>query len=859
MGVLLIPQSLAYAVLAGLPPVYGLYSSILPLFIYALLASSTKLQIGPVAPTAILINSALNSVVSNAVSTGAGGEEVPTQEYIDAAVALCFLVGVIQLILGAMRFGFIASLLSWPVMSGYTSAAGLIIVASQLRDLLGLTAPGGSAFYERVAEAAANLDTAHWQTCLLGFLALLVLLGIKFVKLPGGTKVPAWFPIQLIVVLLGLGLSAGLDFESSGVAVVGDIPGDVPAPTFPIKSVAQLTSLLPSAVVLAVIAYVGSISLAVIFGKDAGEDVNADLELLASGAACLGGSFFSSFVVSGSFTRTAVNADLGAKTPMAGIVTAALMLGTLLVLAPLFKALPKAVLAAMIISSVKSLLKLQDAKKLYATSTSDFLQMLATFLLTLGLGIDNGIIAAVGLSLALLLYRSFQPRIAQLGRFPGTDVFMDVERFPAAKPVKGLTVLRVDGELHFGNVKLLTAHLVKLHNRALRLRAALGLPAHGLASAPPAAPGGAPDVPAEEGGTDICSRTASDLSHPDQKESRLDGKPSPMLSSVRRRGDAPPLTLAGKASGEEALALSTSRKGGKPSAKLVASNSNREVSFGSAGAAEEVIVFGDPFSHFEEGGEDFDDHGSVTSDTPLVTSPRGGGLPVGSDAVSAIAKHASVRADALAEVHRGASYQATAEAAEAEAGALQRLEAVLQAPPLGLLGLTRAEGLQLLRLRGVVLDGCRIVHVDAHAARELLETIKTFDKGKTGIRIVLASIPGPVRDRLHRLGVLPAVGYRHVHQTVSAAVSALVGKSQYALWTASLASYGQLMDVLIPGLATVRQGADEGGPAMEGGGAAAPVSASTAVASAPQISSLEMDSSQAVLAASREAAVDELT
>ena len=857
MGVLLIPQSLAYAVLAGLPPVYGLYSSIMPLFIYAMLASSTKLQIGPVGPTAILINSALHSAVSNAVTTGADGTEVATQEYIDAAVALCFLVGIIQLLLGALRFGFVASLLSWPVTSGYTSAAGLIIVASQLRDLMGLTAPGGSAFYERVVDAAANLDTAHWQTCMLGFLALLVLLGIKFVKLPGGRKVPAWFPIQLIVVLLSLGLSAGFDFESSGVAVVGDIPGDVPAPTFPLKSTAQVAQLLPSAIVLAVIAYVGSISLAVIFGKDAGEDVNADLELVASGAACVGGSFFSSFVVSGSFTRTAVNADLGAKTPMAVVITAVLMLGTLLALAPLFKALPKAVLAAMIMSSVKSLLKIEDAKKLFATSTSDFLQMLATFLLTLGLGIDNGIIASVGLSLALLLYRSFQPRIAQLGRFPGTDVFMDVERFPAAKPVKGLTVLRVDGELHFGNVKLLTAHLVRLHNRVLRLRNALGLPPHGLGDAPPQDTVSA-QVPVDDD-AGSCSRTASDLSAPEHKESRLDGKPSPALSSMRRRGDAPPLSLAQGGSSESGQPQLSSEHERKQSVRRAVSGPARNSSFASAlaGGGEDVIVMGDPFGQLQE--EEDDDNTSVTSDTPLVQSPHGVQLSVGGGSASHIAQRASVRADELAGVHRGASLQAQGGANPAEEQALQRLDAVLVSPPVGLEGLTAVEAAQLLRLRGVVLDGCRIVHVDAHAARELMETIKTFDKGKTGIRIVLASIPGPVRDRLQHLGVLPAVGYQHVHQTVSAAVSALVGKSQYALWTASLASYGQLMDVLIPGhAAAVKRGGALGEGGASGTGMGGGAAGAGAVASAPQISSLEMDSSQAA-AASREAVVDQLT
>jgi anti-anti-sigma regulatory factor len=279
----------------------------------------------------------------------------------------------------------------------------------------------------------------------------------------------------------------------------------------------------------------------------------------------------------------------------------------------------------------------------------------------------------------------------------------------------------------------------------------------------------------------------------------------------------------------------------------------RDTSFGSQPGREldldDIIVFGDPFDSDEE---QQDDGKSVTSQTPLVPQPSAA-LATGTAADSRadrIAKRASGRAEALTAAHCTMSRQADTLTLEAQRVVLAKLDEVLGAPPPALVGMTREAALRLLHLRGIVIDGCRIVHVDAHAARELLDTIKTFDKGETGIRIVLASVPGPVRDTLHRLGVLPALGYKHVHQTVSAAVSALVGKSQYALWTASLASYGQLLDVLLPGSASLRNGS----------GAADQlklvVDAAAGVGAAPRIGSLEIDS---LRAARVEAAVSELT
>lgn len=792
VGVLLIPQSLAYAVLAGLPPVYGLYTSTLPLFIYATLASSTKVQPGPVGPTAILINSALNAVVTNVVEEDpATGEDVPSAEYINTAVALSFIVGVVQMLLGFFRFGFIANLLSWPVMSGYTSAAAFIIIASQLKDLLGLDAASASGFVERLGAAFSALPTAHWQTALLGVLATTLLMTYKMVPLPGGRKVPAWFPMQLLVVLLCLGLSAGLDWESTGMPVVGQVPSDIPTPAFPLNSAEQFVRLLPGAIVLAVVSYVGSISLAVVFGKDVGEEVDANMELVAAGAACFGGSFFRSFVISGSFTRTAVNADLGAKTPMAVVFTGCLMVLCLLLLAPLFSPLPKTVLAAMITASAKSLVKLADARLLYRSSPLDFMQMAATFILTLALGIDNGIIAAVGLSLLLLLYRSFQPRVSELGRFPGTDVFIDLSRFPDAVKVRGLHVLRVDGELHFGNIKLLTNHLRALHTRALKVRRAAGLPPHGLEPPPPdaASVGSAPSTASGEG-LDV------ELAGEGGREEDMAGAASTApASSIRRRGagsdsEAGASTPAGAASVAEPGSARTSPKA------AAAVDTGEEA----------VLILGAPFGGVpgqEEGGGAA---APLRASSPPVTAAKSRRALVralsaydrtlrqesaslsAQDAVS----EATAHADALAASHTPAPSLPALPGQDWHAP----LQAAITAGQLG--DMTMEEAVELVHLRGVVLDAVRILNIDAHAAKELNATADLFKSGDTGLRLVLASVPGPVRDKLHSLGILTAIGPQHVHQTVGAAVSALVGQAEYAAWTASLASYGQLLDVLLP-------------------------------------------------------------
>lgn len=424
VGVMLIPQGMAYSTLAGLPPIYGLYSSTIPLFIYALLASSTKVAVGPVGPTAILINAAVTAM-----------DPVDADDYLNKAIALAFVTGIIQIAMGMLRFGFIANFLSWPVMSGFTSAAAFIITASQLKDFVGYKGEKGEAFYERVYYAFANIETWHWQTVIVSSACLIVLYAAKLCTFRG-KSLPRWFPAQLLVVVIVLVISSLADLKSYGVEVVGNIPAGMPSPAVPSMSLTEFRDMLSPAFVLAIISYVGSISLAMIFAREVKEVVNTNAELVALGTACLGGSFFTGHVISGSFTRSALNSSTGAKSPLANAVCGGLIVIVLLFIAPLFELLPKAVLAALILSTVKNLITVGDAKQLWGSSKMDFFQMAVTFIAVLGIGIATGLLLSMGVSILLLVYRSFQPRIRELGRLPLTELFVDIQRYPAARVVR---------------------------------------------------------------------------------------------------------------------------------------------------------------------------------------------------------------------------------------------------------------------------------------------------------------------------------------------------------------------------------------------------------------------------------------
>lgn len=434
VGIMLIPQGMAYALLAGLPPIYGLYAATLPLIIYALLGTSRQLAVGPVAMDSLLTATAVGALA--AAGTG---------EYLELAILLALMVGVIQLIAGVARLGFLVDLLSRPIISGFTSAAALIIGLSQLQHLLGVDLGSSSYVHEILAAAGAKLTEVNMPTLFLGLGGIAIILLVKRMKVP--------LPGPLVVVVVGI-LAVWLGgLADWGVKIVADIPAGLPSVGFPDLKSSNLQALLPSALTIALIGFMEGISVAKAVNAGHKEySVVPNQELIAIGAANIGSALVQGFPVAGGFSRTAVNDQTGANTGLASIISAVLIIITLLFLTPLFYYLPKAVLASIIMVAVFKLIDWREAKRLWTFDRSDFWMLAVTFLATLGLGIQLGIAAGVVLSIAVHVYRSMRPHLAVLGRIEGTDSFRNLARFPEAREPEGMLVIRFDGPLYFANI-----------------------------------------------------------------------------------------------------------------------------------------------------------------------------------------------------------------------------------------------------------------------------------------------------------------------------------------------------------------------------------------------------------------------
>jgi len=473
VAVILIPQGMAYAVLAGLDPVYGLISATVPLLVYALFTTSSQVAVGPVAPSAILMASTIQSV------TGA----VPrSPDFLRYHLVLAFMSGCFQLLCGTLRLGFIASLLSWPVMSGFSSGAAVIIIVSQAADLLKLTLQKADNTFVQLYRVLVALPTLHLPTLAIGVPCLLVLLFWKDVSL-WGYKVPKRTPVPLLLVLLLVIVSWAADLQRFGIRIVGNIPAALPAPSFPITHPEDIRTMLVPAALIGSINYIQTVTLAVLFGKKAGERVSPGGEFFALGFASLVGSFFSCFTIAGSFTRSAVQSDAGARTPLTTAFTGGLLIVFIYTVIRVFSYLPVAVLAAVVLSSTRPLISVADAVFLRRVKPSDFTQLMVTFIAVVSAGISDGLLVGIGFSLATVLYRSFKPRLTGLGRLPGTDVFVALERYPEAHPIPGVIVLRLDGELHFGNVAAVVGRLHAELEAAKAAAAAAGAAGGGLAGA----------------------------------------------------------------------------------------------------------------------------------------------------------------------------------------------------------------------------------------------------------------------------------------------------------------------------------------------------------------------------------------
>ena len=451
VAVMLVPQGMAYAALAGMPPVTGLYASIVPLLVYALLGTSRTLAVGPVAIVALLSNTALLPL--------ADGDP---DRYLALAAALAALVGVVQLGLGLARLGALVNLLSHSVLSGFTSAAAIVIGTSQVKDLLGLEVERAEGFVQTVTAIAGALGTTHWPTVAVGAVsvAALVLARRRAPRLPGA----------LLVVAGVTAASAALGFGEQGIAVLKEVPAGLPTPALPAVGLDEVLALLPSALTIAVISYMEGISVAKALAAKERETVDANAELLAVGAANVAAGLFRAFPVAGGFSRTAVNHQAGARTPGASVVTALIVAVAVLLFTPLFFHLPKAVLAAIILVAVAGLVDLRTPVQTWRTRRLDGAVVGVTFAGTLLLGIEAGIALGAALSIATFVWKSATPHMAELGRVRGTATYRNVERYETERD-PGVLLLRVDAPLFFANAQHVSDRVLALVAQRPALRA----------------------------------------------------------------------------------------------------------------------------------------------------------------------------------------------------------------------------------------------------------------------------------------------------------------------------------------------------------------------------------------------------
>lgn len=431
---MLIPQGMGYALVAGLPPEYGLYACIFPPIVYALLGTSNKISMGPVALDSILIITGLSVLA-----------EPGSERYLELAILLTLMVGVLQLGLGLVKFGFIANFLSYPVIVGYTSAAALIIMGSQLETMLGVDAVSGNIFV-LLYQLLLQVPDWSWLTLGIGVLGMLIMTVPKkrFPTLP--------FPLFLLV--FGMLASGIWELQGMGVDVVSSIPQGLPSFNLPNLSIADLQDLLPVAITVALMGYVGTMSICKSLENPTDKiNTQPNLELIAVGAANLVGSLCRAFPVSASFSRSAAFREAGAKTQVSALFSSVFIGTAMLVVAPLFifYPLPKVLLSAIIIVSVSGLFKYAEMKTLYAHNKREFYILLTTFLATLLLGVQEGLMIGVSLSILMMIYNTTSPHMTELGSIQDGKLYRNTTRFTDAHVRDDVLIFRFDAPIYFAN------------------------------------------------------------------------------------------------------------------------------------------------------------------------------------------------------------------------------------------------------------------------------------------------------------------------------------------------------------------------------------------------------------------------
>ena len=433
VAIVLIPQGIAYALIAGLPPIYGLYCALVPQLMYAIFGSSRQVAIGPVAMDSLIVATGVSTIAL----TG-------SESYIAIAILLALVVGAIQFLMGVFRLGFIVNFLSRPVIIGFTSAVALTIGLNQFRNLFGVDFIQSDQIHILFEDIWERISEYNLHTTLIGVAASILIILFR--------KINKKIPNALIVVGLGIVIIRYFGGQFQDVAIVKDIPSGLPEFAIPELDFELIRELMPIALTLVMVGYLETISI----GKtlEAKQDeyrIRPNQELIALGLSNMAGSLFKAYPSTSSFSRSAINQESGATTGMASIVSVIVVVLTLLFLTPIFYHLPKTVLAAIIIVAVFGLINIKEAKKLWSSNNLDFWLLIATFLSTIIFGIEYGIIAGVGLSLIILIFRTSRPYVTELGKVPESDFYRNKNRFEEVIIEDDVLIFRFDAQLFYAN------------------------------------------------------------------------------------------------------------------------------------------------------------------------------------------------------------------------------------------------------------------------------------------------------------------------------------------------------------------------------------------------------------------------
>ena len=430
---ILVPQSMAYATIAGLPPIVGLYASVVPVLVYAVLGGSPQLSVGPLATISIIGAVALAKLAPPG-----------SAQYVALAATLAILVGGVHLALGWSRLGFLLRFLSEPVMTGFIAAVGVIIITTQLGPLFGYPVPTDALPVETVANWVERLDQTSLATLAVSIPTLVVLLVLRrFRRLPSALfAVVAW------------ALAAwAFDLATHGITLVGPVPEGLAGPDWPPFDWHTVRVLLPAALAITFVGFVESLAIERQYAQEHGYHVSVNHELVALGATNVAAGVFQGMFVTGAVTRSSIVDAAGARTQLSGAITALVVAPLLVFWTSGFSYIPVCVLAVIVIVAVVGFIHVPEAKRLWRVERTDFWLLIGAFAATVGLGVEFGVLVAVAASIVVLVYRATNPRVPELGRLPGADVLVEITRHPSAETFDGTVILRPESPLYFTNAE----------------------------------------------------------------------------------------------------------------------------------------------------------------------------------------------------------------------------------------------------------------------------------------------------------------------------------------------------------------------------------------------------------------------